>query len=122
MLSLSLLVVGNNPRALSELTSALAREFEKVKAAFSLEQADAIVRKAAPDAVVADLEMLRPQDLLRLTRELALPVICTHRVPDEEMWTAALAAGALDVCSGSDAREIVAAIIRHIVSRRSVAA
>jgi hypothetical protein len=45
-----------------------------------------------------------------------------HRVPDEEMWTAALDAGALDVCPESDGSEIVAAVYRHIISRRSAAA
>jgi DNA-binding NtrC family response regulator len=122
MLSLSLLVVGNKSRGLAELTSALGREFDNVRAAFSFEQAGATVREAVPDAVIVDLETLRWSELRLLTRELALPVICTHRVPDEEMWTAALDAGALDVCPDSDTAEIVSAIRRHILARRSAAA
>ena len=122
MLCLCLLVVDNQFRTLAELTSALHREFENVRAAFSFEQADATVREATPDAVIADLEILQPQDLRRLTRELELPVICTHRVPDEEMWTAALDAGALDVCPGSDTGEVLSAVHRHIVAKRQVAA
>jgi hypothetical protein len=39
-------------------------------------------------------------------------IVCTHRLADEEMWTAALSAGATDVCPSFDTRSIVTAALR----------
>ena len=56
-----------------------------------------------PYALVVDLELVNFQELHKICawhRKTA--VICTHRLADEEMWVAALAAGAADCCAPGD--------------------
>jgi hypothetical protein len=62
------------------------------------------------DAIVADLETVSLADVASLLREYHVPVVCTHRIPDEDIWTAAMDAGALDVCGRLDVGAIVRAI------------
>jgi len=38
--------------------------------------------------------------------------VCTHRTPDEEMWSLVMEAGASDFCHNSDVRSIVMAATR----------
>ena len=121
MSSISLLVVAHDPHALTQLASTLGQQFSTVLLAHSLNQANAVIHQQMPDVVVADLETLDTEELCSLTRQLHLPVICTHRIPDEQMWTAALEAGALDVCCGSDPASLLSAVHRHLSDLRRAA-
>jgi len=49
-------------------------------------------------------------------------IVCTHRCADEEMWTAALNAGAEDVCRLSDTTSIVRAAMNCTQLSHSLAA
>jgi len=51
-----------------------------------------------------------------------LPIVCTHRIPDEEMWMAALEAGASDVCPADDVHNVLTSILRSTAVSRSAAA
>ena len=50
-----------------------------------------------------------------------LPIVCTHRVPDEEMWMAALEAGASDVCPTDDVENVLTSVLRSTGLSRSAA-
>ena len=52
----------------------------------------------------------------------ALPIVCTHRIPDEEMWMAALAAGASDVCPADDVANVLTSVLRSMALSRTAAA
>jgi len=52
----------------------------------------------------------------------ALPIVCTHRIPDEEMWMAALAAGASDVCPADDVANVLTSVMRSLALSRTAAA
>lgn len=121
MSSISLLVVAHDPHSLTQLASTLKQQFSTVLSAASLDQANAVIDRQMPDVVVADLETLDTEELSSLTRDLHLTVICTHRVPDERMWTTALEAGALDICCGTDPASVLSAVNRHLSDRRRVA-
>jgi hypothetical protein len=41
-----------------------------------------------------------------------MQIVCTHRTPDEVMWTEAMDAGALDCCFNDDGQAIGRAIHR----------
>jgi hypothetical protein len=43
--------------------------------------------------------------------------VCTHRIPDEEMWMAALSAGACDVCPADDVNNVLSSILRSTAIR-----
>jgi DNA-binding NtrC family response regulator len=81
------------------------------------------VSRTCPQAVVINIEVWRLSDVESLHQEFpGLPIVCTHRVPDEEMWMAALHAGASDVCPADDARNVLTAVLRNTADPRSAAA
>ena len=51
-----------------------------------------------------------------------LSIVCTHRVPDEEMWMAALEAGASDVCPSDDVNHLVNSVLRALALAQAAAA
>jgi len=52
------------------------------------------------------------EDLHQTYRNTTL--VCTHRCADEEMWAAALAAGASDMCSSGDVDGVVRCTLRSL--------
>jgi DNA-binding NarL/FixJ family response regulator len=80
------------------------------------------VAKNRPEAVVLDMEQSRLSDIRNLRNEFpSLPIVCTHRIPDEELWIAALEAGASDVCSTEDVQNVLASMLRNTASKAAVA-
>jgi DNA-binding NarL/FixJ family response regulator len=76
-----------------------------------------------PEAVVLNIEYWRLTDVESLHRDFPeLPIVCTHRIPDEEMWMAALEAGASDVCPADDVHNVLTSILRSTAVSRSAAA
>ncbi len=72
------------------------------------------VARNRPQAVVLNIEQWRLTDVETLHRDFpALPIVCTHRIPDEEMWMAALEAGASDVCSTGDVADVLTSVLRN---------
>jgi hypothetical protein len=74
-------------------------------------------------AVVLNIEHWRLADVESLHHDFPeLPIVCTHRIPDEEMWMAALAAGAIDVCAADDVGNVLTSVLRNTAVSRSAAA
>jgi len=48
--------------------------------------------------------------------------VCTHRIPDEEMWMAALEAGASDVCATDDVGTVLTSVLRSMALAHGTAA
>lgn len=79
--------------------------------------------RSLPEAVVLNIEHWRLSDVQSLRRDFPqLPIVCTHRVPDEEMWMSALEAGASDVCPSDDAGNVLASVLRSTARARGAAA
>jgi DNA-binding response OmpR family regulator len=82
-----------------------------------------LAKKRHPEAVVFDIEHWRLNDVESLHRDFpALPIVCTHRIPDEEMWMAALDAGASDVCPADDVEVVLTSVLRSMALLRGAAA
>jgi hypothetical protein len=59
------------------------------------------------EVAVLDVEAASLMEVARLHCEYpGVSIVCTHRVADEEMWTAALTAGASDMCPSCDTQGI----------------
>jgi len=59
---------------------------------------------------VLDLELVEMEEVRQLARVFEeLTIVCTHRSPDEQMWMAALNAGAVEFCHPEDIRSILRA-------------
>jgi hypothetical protein len=59
---------------------------------------------------VVDLGLVTIQEVVRLRTQLGMEIICTHHTPDDEMWTRAMDAGAIDCCFDDDVPAICRAI------------
>ena len=80
------------------------------------------VARTNPEAVVLNIEHWMLTDVESLHRDFpSLPIVCTHRVPDEEMWMAALAAGASDVCPADDVANVLTSVLRSMNARSAAA-
>ncbi len=81
---------------------------------------DNVVRNN-PEVVVLNIEYWCLTDVENLHRDFPrLPIVCTHRIPDEEMWMAAMEAGASDVCPTDDVANLLTSVLRS--TARSAAA
>jgi DNA-binding NarL/FixJ family response regulator len=103
-----------DPNTNEALTTSLRSHFRVVLPTATLDEVRPSVLKHRADVVVLDLESTSLAEIASLLREFsALSVVCIHRLADDALWSAALAAGAIDCCHPSDIRGIVMAITRE---------
>jgi DNA-binding NtrC family response regulator len=118
----SVVVLEQDPNVAASLAGGLRPHFS-VHVSRSREELRADLARTHPEAVVLNLEHSQLADVETLHRDFpALPIVCTHRVPDEEMWMAALAAGASDVCPAHDVGNVLTSVLRSTAVSRSAAA
>ena len=123
MQSLNVVLFQSDPGIAQSLAKNLGSQFHSVYVARSPEELRAIIAKHRAKVVILDVEHASLADVDRLHQEFpGVSIVCTHRLADEEMWTAALAAGADDVCYTSDTPGILRSAVRNAALARSVAA
>jgi len=111
-----------DPRVARSLAGGLHPHFS-VDVTASREELRDTVERNHPQAVVLNIEHGRLADVASLHRDFPkLPIVCTHRIPDEEMWMAALEAGATDVCPADDVGNVLTSVLRSTAVSRSAAA
>jgi DNA-binding NarL/FixJ family response regulator len=110
MKPLSVVVAQSNANTADFLAKSLYNHFRVVNKASDIAELRNSVSRHRADVVIVDLELADMQQVQRLHKEFrGTTIVCTHRLADEQMWTAALAAGAADCCHNSDVRAIVLA-------------
>ncbi|HKN37367.1 MAG TPA: hypothetical protein VJX16_29340 [Terriglobales bacterium] len=124
MKPLSIVLLQGDARVARSLAGSLCHHFHAIHAVRSLEELRETMVKHRTEVAIVDIEMASLSEIARLHREFtATCIVCTHRLADEEMWTAALNAGAADVCPSFDTGSIVTAALRSTPSvSRSAAA
>jgi DNA-binding NtrC family response regulator len=120
--SFIVLLAENDTTIARPLAVSLGTHFRSVKTVHNVDELRSAIPRMRANAIVADLETVSLADVASLRREFHLPVVCTHRIPDEHLWTAAMEAGALDVCSRLDVGSIVRAITETGEYNRATAA
>ena len=96
------------------LAAQLHSYFRNISVARDIDEVRHIIRHHGAQVVVLDLDLADYGELRALTSEFhSVGFVCTHRVPDEEMWRETLFAGGLDCCPNDDIHQIVRAS-RHI--------
>ncbi|HET7891994.1 MAG TPA: hypothetical protein VFL34_10725 [Candidatus Sulfotelmatobacter sp.] len=116
----SVVVLEQDPGVARSMAGGLRSHFS-VHVTQSREELRDNVLRNNPEAVVLNIEYWRLTDVESLHRDFpALPIVCTHRIPDEEMWMAALEAGASDVCPTDDVANLLTSVLRS--AARSAAA
>jgi DNA-binding NarL/FixJ family response regulator len=111
---LNVVLLQGDPKNVRLLAASLCHHFPAIHTAGSIaELREKIVKHRAQLAIV-DMEIASMSDIEILHRDFpVVGIVCTHRLADEEMWTAALDAGAADVCPSSDTRSIVMAALHN---------
>ena len=122
-MSASVVLLASDPKTAQSLAGGLRAHFHAVHITGSRDELREKVARNRPGAVVFDIESSRLADVESLHRDFpALPIVCTHRIPDEEMWMAALEAGAVDVCPVDDVNNVLKSVLRSLATSRSAVA
>ena len=110
MKPLSVVVAQSNSKAADSLARSLYNHFRVVNTVNNLDALFHSIPKHRADVAIVDLELANVAQVQQLRRQFPqATIVCTHRLADEQMWTAALEAGAADCCHNSDVRAIVLA-------------
>ena len=116
MQPLSIIVFQHDARLAQALASTLSLHYHAVYVATSVEELWVDIPRHRPDVVVLDIEASCLKEVERLHQEFpGVSIVCTHRVADEEMWAAALNAGASDMCPAFDTQGILMSAERSAV-------
>jgi DNA-binding response OmpR family regulator len=114
-MSPSVVLLARDPKTAQSLAGGLGNHFHSVVLANSRDELREKVAKNRPQAVVLEVEHIRLSDVTNLHQDFpALPIVCTHRVPDEELWMAALEAGASDMCASDDVQDVLRSVLRSV--------
>jgi DNA-binding response OmpR family regulator len=123
MESLSVALLQKDSRVARFLSGQLCHHFHAVHVVRSASELRELILRFRPNVVIADMETASLTEVEQLHRDFnSLCIVCTHRIADEEMWTAALDAGAADICSATDTHGILAAAMRNTSLASSAAA
>jgi len=119
----SVIVFEGDPNFAQSLAGGLQPHFHAVHLTCSHDELRERVAQNQPEAVIVDIESWQLTDVANLHRDFpALRIVCTHRIPDEEIWMAALDAGATDVCPAGDVENVLTSVLRSTALTRIAAA
>lgn len=123
MHSSTAVVAQSNCIVAEHLAASLHTHFRNIVVARDVEEIRHHIQRYMADIVIVDLDLAELFQVRCLMSEFKnIGVICTHRVPDEEMWRECLEIGALDCCTSMDVQSIVRAARRHPMSGPAKAA
>jgi len=107
MQALTIVVFQRDPRLAQALASTLSQHYHAVYVATSVEELRTDIARNRADVAVLDMEASCLAEVEQLHHEFPqVSIVCTHRVADEEMWAAALNAGASDMCPAFDTKVV----------------
>src|SRR5437588_6546317 len=119
----SAVVLESDPKLAQSLAGGLSSHFNPVHLAHSRDELRERVAGNRPEVVILDMEYSRLTDVSKLHQDFpSLPIVCTHRVPDEQLWIAAMEAGASDVCPSDDVQNVLSCALRSVAIAKSAAA
>jgi len=123
MQPLNVVIATPDSKTPSQLAESLNRHFRSVAVARSYDDVRRAIPKHRAQLAIVDLELADLGQVQALCSEFGqTQVVCTHRVPDEEMWANALNAGAIDCCQSADICGILDAVRRNVLQARATAA
>lgn len=123
MQSLRVVIANRDSQAASQLAASLNAYFRNVSVACSLDEVRNAIPRHRAQLAILDLELASVKDVEQLAHEFNHTcIVCTHRIPDDEMWASVLAAGAIDCCQNADVAAIVQAVDRYVKWVRAKAA
>ena len=123
MQPLNVVIANRDSQSAAQLAASLNTYFRNVSVVRSLDEVRHAIPMHRAQLAILDLELASVEDVERLVREFNhTSIVCTHRIPDDEMWAAALAAGAIDCCQNADVAAIIQAVECYVKRARVNAA
>src|ERR1039458_7641656 len=119
----SVVVLETDHRLAQALAGGLASHFNSVHLTRSRDELRERLAGSRPEVVILDMEYSRLTDVSNLHHDFpSLPIVCTYRIPDEEVWIAAMEAGARDVWPADDVQHVLNSALRSVAIAKSAAA
>jgi hypothetical protein len=106
----AIVILQNDPTHAENLSSSFKSVSEAVFVVQSLPELQTLLSQLSIPVGVLDLGLVTVQEVLRLRHQLGMEIVCTHRTPDDTMWTEAMDAGAIDCCFNDDVPAIFRAL------------
>ena len=123
MQPLNVVLLQSDTQVAQSIVTALANSFSSVRQVQSMGELRTSIAKHRAGIAILDMEAASFSDVAHLSREFPKAcIVCTHRLADEDMWAAALNAGAADVCPPSDTSGILRAALTNASFKQSAAA
>ena len=123
MKNVSIAVYHCDPAIARNIAVSLRDHFRAVHVVTSITELRTAIAKHKAELTVLDIESDQLQTVRTLHDEFPhLAIVCTHRLADENLWTAVLEAGADDICQPDDMAGLLAFIRRSDQRARSAAA
>jgi DNA-binding response OmpR family regulator len=119
----SIVIAQKNPSIAQGLAQDLHAHFARVAVAQSVLELRPLLERHQAQLAVLDLEVVTLEEIRKLVESYGqVAIVCTHRSPDERLWTAALEAGAVEFCHPLDIRTILRAARGGVRHRLAIAA
>jgi DNA-binding NtrC family response regulator len=120
---LNVVIASRDTSVASHLAESLNRHFHSIALARSVDEIRQAIPRHRAQVAIVDLETANLDQVKDLCAEFShTQVLCTHRIPDEEMWAESLAAGAIDCLHNADVAGIMDAVRRNVLMAKSKAA
>jgi len=122
MQALTFIVFQSDPRLAQALAATLSHHYHSVHVANSLDELWIAIPRHRADVAILDIEASCLDEVAKLHRQFSrVSILCTHRVADQEMWAAALNAGASDMCPAFDTEGILMSAERNATLTQAIA-
>jgi DNA-binding NarL/FixJ family response regulator len=123
MQPLNVVLLQSDPGTAQPLIALLRDSFGSVREEQSLGDLRTSAAKRRAEVVILDMELVSLSELEQLSHDFpGVSIVCNHRLANDELWAAALGAGAADCCPSSDTQSILQSAIRHGSRLHSLAA
>jgi DNA-binding NtrC family response regulator len=123
MQPLNIVLLQSDSGVAKALVSALSVSANSVREVNSLGELRKSIAKNRAGVAILDMEKTSLSEVQCLAHEFpGACIVCTHRCADEELWAAALNAGAADVCPAYDTQAIVRAALGQWPQQQAAAA
>ena len=123
MQPLYVVLLQSDAQIAEKLASAFSNTSCTVHLAGSLMELHRLLAQHECCKVILDMEAASLPEVQHVCKQFPrTSVVCTHRLADEAMWTAAMNAGAVDIYASSDIPAIVRSAVGSVSPVRNVAA
>ena len=112
----NIVILQNDPARARNLEASVRPLSAGVFTVRSIAELRKVVSTSRVQVGILDLDIVSFGDVATLHKQFGMEIVCTHRAPDDSMWTQALGAGAFDCCCDQDAPSICQAIQKSMAA------